>query len=176
MKIKKLGKINAFFCNLYGKSIYLDSEVNSALGKVSLHFIPQSLNPSLNTAFQRKRNSRFPPWGLWNKGDESTCISVRVAVCVLIEVDTRKLDQMAVLNPLAKWHAHMKTKKAWTLTVCSRKKCTTRTINSLVSYYPTKYLFKVSPYVDTWHMLQLVFRSYLTSVILNHLTIGIIPI
>lgn len=53
----------------------------------------------------------------------------------------------------------MKTKKARTLTVCARKKCKNRTINSLVSYYPTKYLYKVSPYEETWHMLQLVFRQ-----------------
>lgn len=157
-----------FFCNLYGNSISLNgSEVSSALGKVSLHAIPQSINPSLNTVFQKKRNNRIPPWGLWNAGDESLCISFCVVVCVLIEVDRRKLDQMVVLNALAKWHAHAKTKKARTSTVCARKKCTTRTINSLVSCYSTKYFFKVSSYVETWHVLQFVFRSYLTSVILT---------
>lgn len=112
-----------------------------------------------NTVFQRKRNNRIPPWGPWNEEDESLCFCFCVVVCVLIVADMRKLDQMVVLNPLAKWHAHMKTKKARTLTVCARKKCKNRTINSLVSYYPIKYLYKVSPYVETWHMLQLVFRQ-----------------
>lgn len=32
-------------------------------------------------------------------------------VCVLIEGDMRKLDQMVVLNPLAKRHALVKKKK-----------------------------------------------------------------
>lgn len=164
---------------MYGNCIYLNgSGLSSAPGKVSLHAIPQSLHPSLNTVFQRKRNNRLLPRGPWNEGDESLCFSSCVVVCVLIEADMRKLDQMVVLNPLTKWHALVKKKKTQprTLTVCSRKKCTTRTLNSFVSYYPTKYLFKVWPYVETWHMLQLVFWSYLTGVLLKHLIIGMLSI
>lgn len=174
-----MGKVNVFFCSLYGNCVYLNgSGLSSAPGKVSLHAIPQSLHPSLNTVFQRKRNNRLPPWGPWNEGDESLCFSSSVVVCMLIEGDMRKLDQMVVLNPLAKWHALVKKKKNKTelQQFAQGKKRTTRTHSSFVSYYPTKYLFKVSPYVETWHMLQLVFWSYLAGILLKHLIIGTLPI
>lgn len=35
-----------------------------------------------------------------------------------------------------------------------KNKCITRTFNSFVNYYSSKYLLKVSPYVKSWHMLQ----------------------